>query len=139
MKRIGRHVEALAAARRAVTVVHHLEAVGHIVERVGVEADVTVTRVSADAFSIVTATAQTTRDLAWIRRHIGDLNATVTDVTGATAQSFLPQYYVADGEGTVRFDAAAAAGTLPLTCSAQDAAAKAEWVSGSSAEDCYYC
>jgi len=58
---------------------------GMLNSRGGYEADVTVTRVSHDAFSIVTATAQVTRDIAWIKRHTEDLSATVTDMTSSTA------------------------------------------------------
>ena len=41
-------------------------------ERGGFESDLTVTRLAADAYLIVTGSAQTTRDLDWIRRHLPD-------------------------------------------------------------------
>jgi len=58
---------------------------GMLNDRGGYEADITVTRNSHDAFTIVTATANPTRDVDWIRRHIGDLFATVTDVSSGFA------------------------------------------------------
>jgi glycine cleavage system aminomethyltransferase T/glycine/D-amino acid oxidase-like deaminating enzyme len=55
-------------------------------ERGGFESDLTVTRLSADAYLIVTGSAQGTRDLDWIRRHLpAGARATVTEVTGAYA------------------------------------------------------
>jgi 4-methylaminobutanoate oxidase (formaldehyde-forming) len=53
--------------------------------RGGIEADVTVTRLGADAFLVVTAAAASTHDAAWIRRHLGDARAVLTDVTSAQA------------------------------------------------------
>jgi 4-methylaminobutanoate oxidase (formaldehyde-forming) len=53
--------------------------------RGGIEADLTVTRLAPDAFSIVTAAAASTHDAAWIRRHLGDARAVLTDVTSGTA------------------------------------------------------
>ena len=59
---------------------------GMLNERGGFESDLTVTRLGADAYLIVTGSAQTTRDAHWIRRHIPDgARATLTDVTGAYA------------------------------------------------------
>jgi len=55
-------------------------------ERGGFESDLTVTRLAGDAYLIVTGSAQGTRDLDWIRRHLpAGARATVTDVTGAYA------------------------------------------------------
>jgi 4-methylaminobutanoate oxidase (formaldehyde-forming) len=55
-------------------------------ERGGFESDLTVTRLAADAYLIVTGSAQGTRDLDWIRRHLpAGARVTVTDVTGAYA------------------------------------------------------
>ncbi|MEO8463076.1 MAG: FAD-dependent oxidoreductase, partial [Chloroflexota bacterium] len=55
-------------------------------ERGGIEADVTVTRVSETEFLILTAGATQARDLATLRRVIGpDARATVTDVTSGWA------------------------------------------------------
>ncbi len=52
--------------------------------RGGIESDVTVTRLAADAFFILTGSAQTTRDAAWIERHVGpDEFAALVDVTAA--------------------------------------------------------
>jgi len=53
--------------------------------RGGYESDLTAMRLAADAFLIVTGTAQATRDRDWIARHIGDAFATITDVTSAWA------------------------------------------------------
>jgi 4-methylaminobutanoate oxidase (formaldehyde-forming) len=54
--------------------------------RGGFESDLTVARLGADAFLILTGSAQATRDLDWIRRHIPDgASAVVTDVTSAYA------------------------------------------------------
>ena len=50
-------------------------------ERGGHESDVTVTRLAVDRFLVVTGSAQATRDLDWIERHIGaNENAVATDV-----------------------------------------------------------
>ena len=51
--------------------------------RGGFESDLTVIRLGEDAFFIVTGTAQATRDADWIRRHIGEDMAVLTDVTSA--------------------------------------------------------
>jgi 4-methylaminobutanoate oxidase (formaldehyde-forming) len=52
----------------------------------GIEADVTVTRITDDEFLVLSAPATSPRDLAWIRRHIADDEfATVTDVSGTMA------------------------------------------------------
>ena len=65
-------------------------AVGRIVytallnERGGFESDLTVTRLAANEFFILTGTAQTTRDFTWIERHVGDgEHASLVDVTSA--------------------------------------------------------
>jgi heterotetrameric sarcosine oxidase gamma subunit len=50
-------------------------------ERGGIESDLTVMRLAADRFLIVTGSAQTTRDLDWITRHVeADEHAVLTDV-----------------------------------------------------------
>jgi len=55
-------------------------------EQGGFESDLTVTRLSEEAYLIVTGSGQGTRDLDWIRRHLpGAARAAVTDVTGAFA------------------------------------------------------
>ena len=55
-------------------------------ERGGIEADLTVTRESETRFLIVTAAATQTRDLAWLRRHVGEHErAAAFDVTSAFA------------------------------------------------------
>jgi len=54
--------------------------------RGGIEADLTVTRLSQTVFLVVTAAASQTRDLAWLRRHIPDgARCVVTDVTSGEA------------------------------------------------------
>jgi glycine cleavage system T protein len=53
--------------------------------RGGIEADLTVTRIADDAYVIVTAAAASTHDAAWIRRHIADARAVLTDITAAYA------------------------------------------------------
>ena len=47
----------------------------------GIEADVTVTRLSSDAFLVVTPAATRLADETWMRRHLGDHRAVITDVT----------------------------------------------------------
>ena len=49
----------------------------------GIEADVTVTRLAETAYLIVVPGATLQRDLAWLRRHVGEAFAVVTDVTSA--------------------------------------------------------
>jgi glycine cleavage system aminomethyltransferase T/glycine/D-amino acid oxidase-like deaminating enzyme len=52
--------------------------------RGGFESDLTVQRIAADEFFLVTGTAQPVRDAAWIRRHLRtDEQAQVEDVTAA--------------------------------------------------------
>ncbi|MDH3532814.1 MAG: FAD-dependent oxidoreductase [Gammaproteobacteria bacterium] len=52
--------------------------------RGGIEADLTVTRLSDDAFLIVTAAETEVRDFSWLRRHIPlDAHCVVTNVTSA--------------------------------------------------------
>ena len=53
--------------------------------RGGVECDLTVTRLSETAFLLVVPAATLQRDLAWLRRHLGDAFAVITDVTAAEA------------------------------------------------------
>ena len=52
-------------------------------ERGGFESDLTVIRLAADRFLIVTGSAQTTRDMDWIARHIDGAreHAVLTDVS----------------------------------------------------------
>jgi len=55
-------------------------------ERGGIEADLTVTRLSETRYMVVTATATGVRDFHWLRRHIAaDAHAFATDVTSAYA------------------------------------------------------
>ncbi len=54
-------------------------------DRGGIEADVTVTRLSETAFLVVTPAATLQRDLAWLRRHCDDANAVFTDISAAEA------------------------------------------------------
>ena len=50
-------------------------------ERGGFESDLTVMRLDADRFLIVTGSAQPVRDANWIQRHIGEAFAVLTDVS----------------------------------------------------------
>ena len=49
--------------------------------RAGIEADVTVTRLSEIAFLVVTPAATRLADETWMRRNQGDFNVVITDVT----------------------------------------------------------
>ena len=49
----------------------------------GIECDLTVTRLSETAYLAVVPGATLQRDLAWLRRHIGDAFAVITDMTAA--------------------------------------------------------
>ena len=51
--------------------------------RGGIECDMTVTRLSETAYLAVVPGATLQRDLAWLRRHVGDAFAVITDVTAA--------------------------------------------------------
>jgi len=53
--------------------------------RGGIEADLTVTRLAADAFLVVTSAAAATHNAHWIRRHLGEARAVLTDVTSSEA------------------------------------------------------
>ena len=53
--------------------------------RGGIEADLTVTRLSETAFLLVVPAATLQRDVAWLRRNLTDDVATITDVTAAEA------------------------------------------------------
>ncbi|WP_334194935.1 GcvT family protein [Pararhodobacter sp.] len=53
--------------------------------RGGIESDLTVTRLSETAFLLVVPGATLQRDLAWLRRHVGDAFAVITDVTAGEA------------------------------------------------------
>ncbi len=52
-------------------------------ERGGIEADLTVTRLGAEAFLIVTGAETETRDFDWLARRIGTAHCVLTDVTSA--------------------------------------------------------
>ncbi len=57
-------------------------------ERGGIEADLTITRLTEREFLVVTSAICQTRDLAWLRRHLeplADARCTVTDVTAGVA------------------------------------------------------
>jgi 4-methylaminobutanoate oxidase (formaldehyde-forming) len=57
-----------------------------LTDRAGIEADVTITRLSEAAFLVVTPTVTLRRNLAWIRRHTpADAFCVATDVTAAEA------------------------------------------------------
>jgi 4-methylaminobutanoate oxidase (formaldehyde-forming) len=47
----------------------------------GIEADVTVTRLSETAYLVVTPAVTRLKDQVWMRRQIGDFNVVITDVT----------------------------------------------------------
>ncbi|MEJ6479220.1 MAG: FAD-dependent oxidoreductase [Octadecabacter sp.] len=49
--------------------------------RAGIEADVTVTRLSEVAYLVVTPAATRHADETWMRRNVGDFNVVITDVT----------------------------------------------------------
>lgn len=49
--------------------------------RGGIEADVTVTRLSETAYLVVTPAITRLADETWMRRHVGDFNVVITDVT----------------------------------------------------------
>ncbi|MDN2564610.1 FAD-dependent oxidoreductase [Aquibium sp. A9E412] len=49
----------------------------------GIEADVTVTRLSETAYLVVTPAATRPKDQAWLRRHLGERAVVLTDVTAA--------------------------------------------------------
>jgi 4-methylaminobutanoate oxidase (formaldehyde-forming) len=49
--------------------------------RGGIEADVTVTRLSETAYLVVTPAATRLADQTWMMRHMGDFNVVLTDVT----------------------------------------------------------
>ena len=51
----------------------------------GIEADVTVTRLTETAYMVVTPAATRLADQAWLTRHRGDFNVVITDVTAGEA------------------------------------------------------
>lgn len=51
----------------------------------GIESDLTVTRLSETAYLLVVPGATLQRDLAWLRRHVGEAFAVITDVTAGEA------------------------------------------------------
>ncbi|WP_339765884.1 FAD-dependent oxidoreductase [uncultured Hoeflea sp.] len=53
--------------------------------RGGIECDLTVTRLSDTAFLLIVPGATLQRDLAWLRRHLGDEFVVITDVTAGEA------------------------------------------------------
>ncbi len=53
--------------------------------RGGIEADVTVCRLSDAAYLVISPPAQQIRDLHWLQRHVRDSTATVTDVSSGQA------------------------------------------------------
>jgi glycine cleavage system aminomethyltransferase T len=53
--------------------------------RAGIEADVTITRLSDTAYLVVTPAATRLADETWMRRHQGDFNVVITDVTAGEA------------------------------------------------------
>ncbi|MBX2830094.1 MAG: FAD-dependent oxidoreductase [Rhodospirillales bacterium] len=53
--------------------------------RAGIEADVTITRLSETAYLVVTPAATRLADETWMRRHVGDYFVILTDVTASEA------------------------------------------------------
>ncbi|MEP3428484.1 MAG: FAD-dependent oxidoreductase [Roseibium sp.] len=51
----------------------------------GIEADVTVTRLSETAYIVVTPAATRLADETWLRRNVGDFRVVITDVTSSEA------------------------------------------------------
>ncbi len=51
--------------------------------RGGIEADVTVTRLSETAYIVVTPAATVYRELSWMKRHRGDYSVAIVDMTSA--------------------------------------------------------
>ena len=51
----------------------------------GIEADVTITRLSETAYLVVTPAASRLADQTWMRRHLGNFSVVVTDITAAEA------------------------------------------------------
>jgi glycine cleavage system aminomethyltransferase T/glycine/D-amino acid oxidase-like deaminating enzyme len=51
----------------------------------GIESDLTVTRLSESAFLAIVPGGTFTRDMTWMKKHIGDLNVVMTDVTAGEA------------------------------------------------------
>ena len=49
----------------------------------GIEADVTLTRLSETVFLVVTPSTTRVADQAWLRRHLGDFRVVLTDMTAA--------------------------------------------------------
>jgi 4-methylaminobutanoate oxidase (formaldehyde-forming) len=54
-------------------------------DRGGIECDLTVTRLTETAYLAVVPGATLQRDLAWLRRHLGEDRAAITDMTAAEA------------------------------------------------------
>ena len=54
-------------------------------EKGGIEADVTVTRVSETAYLVVTPSATCLADQRWLQKHAGDYRVVITDVTAGEA------------------------------------------------------
>jgi 4-methylaminobutanoate oxidase (formaldehyde-forming) len=53
-------------------------------ERGGIECDLTITRLAADRFQVITGTAFGNHDLAWMRRHLpGDGSVYINDITSS--------------------------------------------------------
>lgn len=54
-------------------------------ERGGIESDLTITRLSETVYLLVVPGGTLQRDLAWLRRHLGDEHVVITDVTAGEA------------------------------------------------------
>lgn len=53
--------------------------------RGGIESDLTITRLSETAFLAIVPAATLQRDISWMKRHVGEWNAVVTDMTSSEA------------------------------------------------------
>ncbi|MFK8032784.1 MAG: FAD-dependent oxidoreductase [Hyphomicrobiales bacterium] len=51
--------------------------------RGGIESDLTITRLSETAFLAIVPAATLQRDIAWMKRHVGEWNAVITDMTSS--------------------------------------------------------
>tara|TARA_R110002096_G_scaffold28763_16_gene87159 strand:+ start:11150 stop:13594 length:2445 start_codon:yes stop_codon:yes gene_type:complete len=51
----------------------------------GIESDLTITRLSETAFLAIVPAATLQRDMAWMRRHLGEQHAVITDMTSSEA------------------------------------------------------
>jgi len=81
----GRFLDRLSA-NRVDTDLNYLTYTQWLNERGTIEADLTVTKLGRDRFWVVASDTAHRHVETWMRRHLGDAHAFVTDVTGAYAQ-----------------------------------------------------